>query len=251
MTWPELGAWQWALALVAALCIGMSKAGFGGIGMVAIVGMAAILPPRESTGAVLPMLICADVFAVWQFRHHVQWRYVFRTAVPAILGVIAGFLVMPLISDAAFGRFIGWLTLGLIAFLLLLKANEFLRNLPTKYPGLFGWPMGFLAGVTTMLANAAGPVMTVYLLAARLPKMEFVGTAAWFFFAINVFKVPFSASLGLINLSSLSLNLTLIPMVIAGVFFGKWLVNRISQSGFEWLMLAFAIIGGLKLVIFG
>lgn len=251
MIWPGLSPWEWAIALLAATCIGMSKAGFGGIGIVAIVGMAAILPPRESTGAILPMLICADVFAVWQFRHHVQWRYVFRTAIPAILGVLAGFWVMPFISDAAFGHFIGWLTLVLIAMLLLLKANDFLRNLPIQHPTIFGWPMGFLAGVTTMLANAAGPVMTVYLLAARLPKMEFVGTAAWFFFAINLFKVPFSASLGLINLSSLSLNLVLIPMVVAGVFFGKWLVRRISQAWFEWLMLAFAIIGGLKLVIFG
>ncbi|HEY5792440.1 MAG TPA: sulfite exporter TauE/SafE family protein [Chthoniobacterales bacterium] len=251
MTGPALSPGEWAVAGLAAVCIGLSKSGFGGVGIVAIVGMAAILPPRESTGTILPMLICADVFAVWQFRRHVQWRYVFRTAIPAILGVLAGFWLMPAISDAAFGPFIGWLTLALIGMLILLKANAFLRNLPLRYPAVFGWPMGFLAGATTMLANAAGPVMSVYLLASRLPKMEFVGTAAWFFFAINLFKVPFSAALGLIHPQSLTLNLCLLPGVVAGVFLGKLLLGKISQTFFEWLMLGFAILGGLKLVIFG
>lgn len=251
MIWPQLSGLEWALAILAGICIGLSKTGFGGVGIVAIVLMAGILPPRASTGAILPLLICADIFAVQQFRHHVQWRYVFRAAIPAIIGVVAGFFLMPLISDTAFGPFIGWLTLALIALLILLKANAYLRNLPLLHPTAFGWPIGFLAGVTTMLANAAGPVMTVYLLACRLPKMEFVGTAAWFFFAINVFKVPFSAALGLIHVESLSFNLCLVPSVIAGVFLGKWLISKISQAFFEWMILIFAILGGLKLVIWG
>ena len=121
-------------------------------------------------------------------------------------------------------------------------------NFAVEHPGI-AWPFGWLAGSTTMIANAAGPVMTIYLLACRLPKFEFVGTAAWFFFAINLFKVPFSASLGLINGASLALNLLLAPGVIGGIFAGRWLLGKINQAVFEWLMIVFSLLGALRLVL--
>ena len=100
-----------------------------------------------------------------------------------------------------------------------------------------------------MLANAAGAVMTVYLLACRLPKYEFVGTAAWFFFIVNMIKVPFSASLGLINTSSLTLNLLLVPGIVAGVAGGRFFLGKINQQVFEWLMIVFSLAGGLRLIL--
>jgi hypothetical protein len=108
--------------------------------------------------------------------------------------------------------------------------------------------MGILAGAATMLANAAGPVFAIYLIAVGLPKMEFVGTSAWFFFIINLFKVPFSIALGLIRGQTLMLNLILAPAVLVGVLAGRWLLDRIPQRLFEHMLLGFAVLAALRLI---
>jgi uncharacterized membrane protein YfcA len=238
----------WILSALAAIGIGMAKAGFGGLGMLAILVMARVLPPRESTGAILPMLILADVFAVHTYRQHARGSLVLRMLPPALAGIVCGWWLMPHIPAQGFGQLIGWLTLALIVLVLVQKLAPRLMTFAVEHPGI-AWPFGWLAGSTTMLANAAGPVMTIYLLACRLPKFEFVGTAAWFFFVVNLLKVPFSASLGLINGASLTLNLLLAPGVIAGVFAGRWLLGMINQAVFEWLMIVFSLLGALRLIV--
>jgi uncharacterized membrane protein YfcA len=235
------------MAALAALCIGFGKAGFGGVGMLAVLLMTQVLPPRESTGAILPMLIMADIFAVVIYRQHANGRLVVKLLPPAVIGIICGWWLIPRIPVGGFGPLIGWLTLALIVLVILQKFTPVVR-MAAEHPGL-AWPFGWLAGVTTMIANAAGPVMAIYLLARRLPKMEFVGTAAWFFFIVNITKVPFSASLGLINISSLSLNFCLLPAVVAGIFIGRWLLGKTNQAVFEWLMIIFSVIGALRLVL--
>jgi uncharacterized membrane protein YfcA len=242
--------WQWACAFGAAVCIGLSKTGFGGVGMVAVLLMAQVLPARESTGAVLPLLIVADIFAVRAFRQFTVWRHLAKMLPPAILGVVTGWLLMPHISTKVFGPLIGWMVVALVALTIAQKVSGKLSASAAEHPSI-AWPLGWTAGVTTMLANAAGAVMTVYLLACRLPKYEFVGTAAWFFFVINVIKVPFSVSLGLINGSSLWLNLLLVPGIIAGVAAGRFLLGKINQQAFEWLMIVFSLAGGLRLILAG
>lgn len=242
--------WQWIGAYGAAVCIGLSKTGFGGIGMVAVLLMAQVMPTRESTGAVLPLLIVADIFAVYTFRHFTVWRHLVKLLPPAVLGVLSGWLLMPRIPANAFGPLIGWMVIALVVLTIAQKLSGKLSATAAEHPSI-AWPLGWTAGVTTMLANAAGPVMTVYLLACRLPKYEFVGTAAWFFFIVNVIKVPFSASLGLINPSSLWLNLLLVPGIAAGVVTGRFLLGKINQQVFEWLMIAFSLAGGLRLILAG
>ena len=113
----------------------------------------------------------------------------------------------------------------------------------------FQWGAGLFAGSTTMMANAAGPVMAVYLLAVNLPKLQFVGTGAWFFLIVNLFKVPFSLQLGLITFPSITVDLLMIPAVAAGIFAGRSLVGHIPQKLFEALVLAFAIVASLRLIL--
>ncbi len=242
--------WQWACAYAAAICIGLSKTGFGGIGMVGILLMAQIMPARESTGAVLPLLIVADIFAVCTFGRFTVWRHPVKMLPPAILGIVTGWLIMPRISTAVFGPMIGWVVIGLVALTIAKKLSGKLSAAAVEHPSI-AWPLGWTAGVTTMLANAAGAVMTVYLLACRLPKYEFVGTAAWFFLIVNVIKIPFSASMGLINASSLRLNLLLVPGIVAGVIVGRFFLGKLDQQVFEWLMIAFSLAGGLRLILAG
>ena len=241
---------QWFLCALVALSSGMAKTGFSGLGTIALVLMALVLPARESTGALLTILIVADIYAVIAFNRHANWRVVLRLLPPAFVGIIAGWLLMPLIPDHAFRPVLGGVTLALIALLLVQRTRPAFATatVVSSHPAV-GWLAGWTGGVTTMVANAAGPIMAIYLLACRLPKMELVGTGAWFFFVVNVSKVPFSAAMGLVNGSTLLLTLVLSPLVVVGAIFGKWLLARINQTLFEALLIAFTLIAALRLLL--
>lgn len=235
----------WLLTGFAALLIGMAKSGLGGFGMIAIVIMASLLPARESTGMILTLLITADIFAVIVFRRHAQWAVIARLLPAAVAGIVTGFFIMPHISDVIFGPLIGWITLILIALMLLQRRAPGLAEIAARKGA---WVAGWSGGVVTMLANAAGPIMSVYLLACRMEKLRFVGTAAWFFFAVNLIKVPFSATMGLVHGDSLMLTVILSPVVIMGGVLGRWILGRMNQTIFEWVTIAFAALGALRLI---
>jgi uncharacterized membrane protein YfcA len=155
---------------------------------------------------------------------------------------------MPYISDAVFKPLIGWVVLFMVGLQWARSRNEnWMADVPNTRG--FGWVMGGACGVTTMLANAAGPVSTLYLLAMKLPKWEFVGTGAWFFLIVNLFKVPFSLQLGLINGLSITTNILLIPAILVGVALGRFLISRISQKVFENLLLVFTALAAVRLII--
>jgi uncharacterized membrane protein YfcA len=238
----------WIAALLGAVAIGLNKGGLTGLGILPVIFFATALPPRESTGLVLPLLIAGDVCAVITYRRDVVWKVFLMLLPPALFGVVIGFLGMNLISAAAFGPLIGWIVMALIAV-------QFIRDFYGQtldrlfHSRLFGLFMGVLAGVTTMIANAAGPVANLYFLSIRLPKLNLIGTSSWLFFAINCFKVPFSAHLGLINAYSLHLSLTLAPLVVLGFFGGKLLAARMPEKVFAWFLLACTFAGALRLVI--
>lgn len=244
---PDLAVQQWLFAALSAACVGMSKSGFGAMAIPGILLMTQIMPARESTGMILPMLILADVFAVHAFRRFTVWRLLIKILPAAVLGVVAGWWLMPHIPAGFFNPVIGWIILVLLLLTILQKSSGRLQKIAADHPAI-AWPLGLLAGVSTMLANAAGPAMTVYLLASRLPKYEFVGTAAWFFFFINLIKVPFSASLGLITPQTLFFNLLLAPAVLLGLFSGKLLLGKINQPAFEWILIALSLLGALRLI---
>ena len=238
---------QWGLAALAAFGVGLSKAGLAGISLFHVVVFAFLFGARESTGVVLPLLVAGDLFAVVALRQHVRWEYVRRMLPPAALGVIVAALFMNGISERAYKPLIGWIVLSLaILQVIRMQRPDWLGAVPHSVTAV--WLIGLVTGASTMLANAAGPVMALYCLAIGLPKFELVGTLAWFFFIINVFKVPFSAALGLIRSDTLLLNAMLIPAVILGVVGGRWILHRLPQRVFDWMMLAFAAIAAIRLI---
>ncbi len=244
---PSLSLVEWGFAILAALCIGLSKGGFAGVSLVTVLILARIFPPRESTGILLPLLICGDIFAVLVYRQHAQWPQIWKMLPPTVLGVIAGFVLMKYIPDRRFSPIIGWIVLCMTLLQLLRRFRpELFQRVP--HTRRFAWGMGATSGVTTMLANAAGPVMALYFMAIELPKLAFVGTSAWFFLMVNVIKVPFSAQLGLIHGSSLLFNLVLIPVVALGIGLGRVLMSVVSQRLFEILVLIFTTAASLRLI---
>jgi hypothetical protein len=244
---PDLTPLQWILAAVAAASMGISKGGLAGLGLLHVTIFAFLFGARESTGIVLPMLIVGDICAVTALHQHARWDYVRRMLPPACIGIVIGALLMRSVNESMFRPVTGWIILGLSVLQLarLLRPGWF-GNVP--HNRWFAWGMGLFAGVTTMLANAAGPIFALYALAVALPKFEIVGTSAWFFFIINTFKVPFSLGLGLIHGQTLLLNLILSPVIVAGVFGGRWIINRIPQRLFDEFLLAFAAIAALRLI---
>ncbi len=244
---PHLTLAQWLLAMIGAACVGISKAGISGMGLLPVVIFAFLFGARTSTGIVLPMLIVGDVTAVRAFHQHARWDYIRRMLPPALVGVVISAWYMRSLSEALYKPIIGGIILGLTALQLArMHRPEWFGRVP--HTRLFAWTIGLIAGGATMLANAAGPIFAVYCLAVSLPKMEFVGTAAWFFLIVNSFKIPFSFALGLIHGGTLMLNLLLSPLIIAGLLAGRWLTTRIPQRTFDMLLLAFAAVAALRLM---
>ena len=169
---------------MASLIVGISKTGLAGSGIISVVMFALLLPGRAATGALLPLLIAADLIAVAMFRRQANWHELWRIFPATALGVIIGWALLDRIDDTTVKRLIG----AIIVVVVLMQTVQRLRNgnRSLEAPSWFAGVVGATAGFATMIANAAGPIMTIYLLAMRLPKLEFVGTGAWFFLVINV-----------------------------------------------------------------
>lgn len=243
--------WQWAIAVAGALLVGLAKTGVPGLSMLFIVMFAAIMPAKASSGLVLPLLICGDIVAVASYRRHTQWHYLWRLFPWTALGVVAGYFAMSRIDDRIAKLMIGFIVVSLVVLHLVRSRRAKKAGAEdVPHPWWFAALVGVLAGFTTLVANAAGPLMTIYLLSMKLPKMEFVGTGAVYFFLMNCFKVPFMMGLGSITWASFSMNLWLFPAVIAGAFAGKWLLGFINQKVFEQMALWLSLVAGLKLLFF-
>jgi len=236
------------MAAAAALCIGLSKSGLAGTATLNVVLMAQAFGAKASVGLVLPLLIVADFMGYFLNRHGGSWKRIIPMVPPAIAGVILGWFLLGHIDNTAARPVIGWLIIALLVFKLMLDAWRTTFEALTKHT-YFAWAMGLCAGVTTMLANAAGPVMTVYLLSQRLEKKEHLGVFSRFFLFINIFKVPFSADLGIINPRSLTTNLVLLPAVVLGILLGWQILKRIPQKPFEWTLFVLTFIAALWLVL--
>jgi len=221
-----------ALALLGAMCIGLSKAGLSGTATLNVVLMAKIFGAMPSLGIVLPLLIVADLMGYLLNREGGSWRQILPMIPAAVVGVFVGWLLLDRVDNHDARIVIGVLILALLAFNLVLKHGRERLVALTSHRS-FRWSMGGVAGVATMLANAAGPVMTVYLLAQRLEKKEHLGVFCRFFLFINLFKLPFSGNLGLVTGPSLMTNLVLLPGVIAGIVLGWQLLRRMPQDAFE------------------
>lgn len=242
----DLSAVKWTILGIGSFLVGLTKSGIPGLGVLIAPMFAEAIPARASTGALLPLLIVGDIFAVAYYRRHAVWKYLVRLFPFAGAGIIIGYFAMSRITDAQFRPIIGGITLFMLAV-------GFWRNvtkgkdapIPTQW--WFAALTGLLAGVTTMIANAAGTVMLIYFLSMRLPKTEFIGTSAWYFFVLNVFKVPFSVSLGFITAESLLLNLRLVPLVLVGAVVGILVAKRIPEKVFSVVVQLLALGSAIKL----
>lgn len=248
----DLNTTKWCLLILCAFLVGIAKTGIPGFGILAVPLMAIVMvdKTKQSVGLLLPLLIFADIFAAIYHRRNAHWPHIIKLIPWALAGIVTGFFLMDKVSDAQLKPIIGAVVLAMLAIRYWSSSKQIKdgqTNIPTHWA--FAAAMGYIAGVTTMMANAAGPIMIIYLLAMKLPKVEFVGTGAWYFFIMNWVKVPFSISLGVINQQSLSLNLCLFPAIVVGAFAGIFLLNKIPQKHFNPVMQVLAVAAAIKLLL--
>ncbi|HZK05615.1 MAG TPA: sulfite exporter TauE/SafE family protein [Actinomycetaceae bacterium] len=244
--------WEVAAYVIAALIVGISKTSVSGFGVLAVMLFALVMPAKESTAAVLLLLIVGDVVAVWRYREHGDWVLLRRLLPYVIPGIALGALFLRVVDDDVLRRSIGAILAFFVIMQIVLRLRTTRRVTPERAPRrhhLASAGYGTAAGFTTMTANAAGPVMTLYLLAAGVDKKAFVGTGAWYFLIVNVTKVPFSAALGLFPKSTLLLDLALVPVVLLGAFIGTRLTNVLSQRAFELLALGASVVSAVVLLV--
>ena len=242
----QLSTQQWMFILLAVFLLGLSKSGIKGIGILNVVILAFVFGEKASTGVLLPMLIFADIFAVIYYNRHANWTYIKKLLPWMVVGVLVGVWVGNDISELLFKRL---MAIIIIASVLILFYNEKRKSSTIPTHIAFSSSAGFLAGFTTMIGNLAGPISNIYFLAIKLPKNEFIGTAAWLFFIINVFKLPFHFFVWkTVTKESLVLNSLLIPAVVLGFFIGVMIVKKISNLNYRKFILIVTTIGALVML---
>jgi hypothetical protein len=243
----DLTSLQWGTICLCAVLVGVSKTGVPGLGILAVPLLALGFEALPSTGLLLPMLAVADVFAVVYYHRHANWRLIVKMLPPALGGIAAGSVLIRFFDGVQFEVGIGLIVLGLIGVNIWLgRQDEKKPRIPTHW--CFALAIGFLAGVTTQLANAAGPIIFIFLLALRYDKNAFIGTGAWYFLILNWLKIPIFWSEGRIDLESLKLDLLMCPLIIVGAVTGIYIYKRIPQKWFNIIVQALALAAAIKLI---
>ena len=245
----HLGLGGWILLAVAAVIVGLSKAALPGASTLAVAIFAAVLPAKQSTATLLVLLIVGDVFALWAYRRHADWRALARLVPAVAVGLVLGAVFLVVADDSWVRRTIG---VSLLVLIVITLWRRYTRRHEVGTPHS-SWPAaaayGSMGGFTTMVANAGGPVMSMYFLASGFRVMAFLGTAAWFFAIVNLTKLPIMLGLGLITPGTLVMDLMLIPAVLVGAFGGRAIAQRIDQVWFERIVIVLTVAGALYLLI--
>lgn len=244
---PHLTETQWLLAVICGLLIGMTKTGFSGASLFIIPLFVGIFGAKASVGVVLPMFIVADVFAVKHYHRHANWKVIFKLLPPAMVGILIALFVGELIDDEQFQHLIALILLSLIGFTILLDFSKVDFTLPDIW-----WItllLGLIGGFTSMIGNAAGPILSLYLISLHLPKNIMIATGAWFFFIVNVAKMPLHVFVwNTIHVESLVFNTVMILPILAGAVLGVYLIKIIPGKMYRWFILISTAVSSIALL---
>jgi uncharacterized protein len=246
---PPLVWWQWTIAGLCAVLVGMAKTGVPGLGVLVVpVLFHAVGSTVSGQGVLLPLLCLADLFGVLWFRRHARAGELLHLLPWVMIGVGAGTAILQTADGRVLRMLVGLIVLAMVGLHLARRRWPDERLLGAQRDWRRTALFGLVAGIATTVANAAGPVMNLYLLGMQLPKDQFMGTGAWFFAIINLVKLPIYGWSGLITWPSLLVDALLAPGVLIGALLGKRLYDRVPQRAFETLVLTLTVIAGCSLL---
>ncbi len=244
----DLSTMQWVTVIIAAFLVGFSKTGIGGVMMLAIPILASVFGGKDSTGVMLPMLIVGDVFAILYYHRSAEWKNIITPLPSALAGLILGVIVGNYINDNTFVKMIGIIVMFCLAVLIYteVRGQDFVvPNAPWFYI-----TVGVMSGFASMIGNAAGPIFSVYLLALGFKKNNFMGISAWFFFIINLSKVPLQIFIWKnMSMTSLYTAAIMIPVITIGAVLGAFILKKINDKYFRYLVIVMTAIAALKLLV--
>lgn len=234
---------NWALIILAAFIIGLSKAGLKGIDMLNVTIMAIVFGGKASTGVVLPLLCAADIMAVTYYHRHAQWPHFWKLMPWMVLGILVGVYIGKDLNEAVFRKIMSIIIILTVIIMVVLELRKSIVIPSNKF---FIAGTGLASGFTTMLGNLAGAFSNIYFLAMRLPKNDFIGTAAWVFLVINLFKLPFQVIFWKnISITSLKTDLFLFPALIVGFWAGLKIVSKIRDDNYRKVVIILTLIGAV------
>ncbi len=239
--------YEFILAAFAAFILGFAKAGLKGVAIIIVTLMALAFGAKESTGVLLPLLIIGDMMAVTYYNRHAQWKILIRFLPWMVLGVLVGVYLGKELNELVFKK---WMSIIIITSVIMMFwwESKPQRRVPKNW--WFAGITGSLAGFTTMIGNLAGAFSDLYFLAMRIPKDQIIGTGAWLFFIINLFKVPFHIfSWHTINKASLLNDLYLIPFVIIGFILGVRLVSIFKEKAYRRFILIMTALAAIVILL--
>lgn len=243
----QLSWLNWFLAFLAALILGMGKAGIKGLGVLIVTIMAILFGGKSSTGILIPLMVVADILAVFYYNRHTQWKFLLKILPTMVLGVLVGVWFGNDISEQLFRQVMAVFIILTVIMMVWMDQKKS-KAIPKHW--LLASSMGLLSGITSMIGNLAGSFVNIYFLAIRLPKNQFIGTAAWLFLIINVFKLPFHIFVWkTVTPESLLLNLFLIPGILIGFFTGVKLVKLLNNEVYRKFII-FVTAAGALLILF-
>jgi len=238
---------QWILILVAAFIIGLSKAGLKGVDMLSVTLMAFVFGSKSSTGIVLPLLCMADIAAVSYYNRHAQWKHFWKLAPWMVAGILLGVYLGKDMNEALFRKI---MAIIILITIVIVVAMEYRKSQEVPKHPLFAATTGLAAGFTTMLGNLAGAFANLYFLAMRMPKNDFIGTAAWLFLCINLFKFPFQVFFWHnINPQTLQTDAVLVPALAAGFLAGLKIVGKIKDEQYRKLVILLTLAGSVMMLL--
>lgn len=239
---------EWVLFFLCAVILGMAKAGIQGLGILTVPIFAYLFGAKNSTGILLPIICFADAMAIMYYRRDLQLKNIFKLLPWTLAGLVLALLVDHLIPPTAFKQLMAFCVLLGLLVMFWSERKDQISSITTSfwYAPLFGLMVGF----ATMIGNAAGPILTVYLLSMRLPKYEFVSTAAWFIMFVNLLKVPLQVFVwDNISFKVFVLDLYTIPFLAIGAFMGFKLVKIIPEKLFRQLMIILTVASAAMLLL--
>ena len=242
----DISITAWTLACTAAVVIGLSKAGIKGIAIVNVTLMAIAFEAKESTGIVVPLLVFGDIFAVIYYNRHTQWSYIIRFLPWMVLGVLTGVFIGNDLDEKTFKIGMAIIILVSVGMMYWWDRRKS-KSVPTHW--LFAGTVGTIAGITTMIGNLGGAFSNIYFLAMRVPKNQFIGTAAWLFLIINILKLPLHIFVWqTITIETLLFDLKLIPGIILGIIIGIKVVKLIKEDFYRKMILVLTALGALMIL---
>jgi uncharacterized membrane protein YfcA len=244
----DLSFSMWVLAILCAVMIGMAKTGVHALGTLVVPLMAFLFGGMPSSGLVLPMLVMADIFGVVYYHRSAHWKTLLKVLPWAFIGIFAGLLTGRSISAVQFKQMIGILVIISLLVMIWMEIKKTGKGVPVPHKVWFAIPFGIMGGFSTMIGNAAGPIMSVYLLSMNFYKNTYIGTTAWFFFIVNVSKMPLQIwGWHNITFQTLAFNIMLLPAIALGAFAGIRIVRLIPESAYRWFIVAATFISAIAL----